>query len=53
MPDAMVVAKAQRVMQAAGYSAPAVMLLTKVCNALPQAASLKPLWQALRRLRTV
>jgi len=53
MQDAMVVAKAQRVMQAAGYSAPAVMSLTKVCNDLPQAASLKPLWHTLRRLRTV
>lgn len=53
MTDAMVVAKAHRVMQAAGYSAQAGMSLSKACTDLPQAASLTPLWQALRQLRTV
>jgi 2-methylcitrate dehydratase PrpD len=53
MSQASVVAKAQRVMQAAGYSASVVMSLTKVCADLPQAASLTPLWQALRHLRAV
>jgi 2-methylcitrate dehydratase PrpD len=53
MSQASVVAKAQRVMQAVGYSASAVMSLTKVCADLPQAVSLAPLWQALRHLRAV
>jgi 2-methylcitrate dehydratase PrpD len=53
MSEAMLVAKAQRVMQAAGYSAQAAMLLSKVCTDLPLAATLTPLWQALRHLRTV
>ena len=53
MSEAMVVAKAARVMQAAGYSASTVMSLTKVCADLPQAPSLTPLWQALRHLRTM
>lgn len=48
-----VVAKAQRVMLAAGYSKQSVMWLTKVCQDLPQSATLTPLNQALRRLQTV
>lgn len=47
---AAVVAKAQHVMQAAGYAPQAVSALTQACAALPQAPSLEGLWRALRAL---
>jgi hypothetical protein len=50
MSDAMVLAKATRVMQAASYATQAVISLTQVCADLPRARSLTPLWQALRQL---
>lgn len=52
MSDAMVVTKAQRLMQAAGYSPQAVARVLAACAALPQAASTDDLWRALRHLNT-
>jgi 2-methylcitrate dehydratase PrpD len=52
MSDAMVVTKAQRLMQAAGYSPQAVGRVLAACSALPQAASTDDLWRALRHLNT-
>ena len=50
MSEAMLVAKAQSVMQAAGFSAQAAVRVSKACMDLPKATSLAPLWHALRHL---
>jgi len=52
MSDAMVIAKAERVMQATCYSPQAVTCVIAACAALPKALSMDDLWSALRHLKT-
>jgi hypothetical protein len=49
--NAAVLAKAQRVMQAAGHGSQPVTALIQACADLPHAASLEGLWRALHQLR--
>ena len=51
MSHAAVLAKAQRVMQAAGHAQQPVTALIQACVDLPQAVSMDSLWRALRQLR--
>ena len=49
--DAAVLAKAQRVMQAAGHAPEPVTALIQACAELPHALSLEGLWRTLHQLR--